>query len=250
MDVNVFYKTVFEDVLGLDVMGLESYYRELVELINRTTLLTFSDHVPCLYTTTIDPNDHRYVVSRERSHYGKEYYLKDATLERFNMPILDIVDCNWADTVRSGYFGEIVAAHQYDDVMSILMGAEQTYMTTLTDSAIPFKPYYDYRGGNIIYFRNIPDNTMVELVIKTKFPNLVSIPDAYMESFKTLAIYDIKIRLWNELKYLEDVVTPAGNMNLKINDWESAKQDREDWLKEFRIKTAPDRYGWMYFTIL
>lgn len=250
MDVNVFYKTVFEDTLGLDILGLESRFKELVELINRTTLLTFSDHIPCLYTTTVDPNDRRYVVSRERSHYGKEYYLNDETLERFNMPILDIVDANWADTVRSGYFGEVVAMHQYQDVMDILMGAEQTYQTTLIDTAIPFKPDYDYRGGNIVYFRNIPDNTMVELVIRTKFPNLVSIPDSYIESFKKLAIYDIKIKLWNELKYLEEVVTPAGNLNLKVNDWESAERDREDWLKEFRLKSMPDRLGWMYFTVL
>lgn len=250
MDVNVFYKTLFEDTLGLDVLGLESRFKDLVELVNRTTLLTFSDHIPCLYTTIVDPNDHRYVIGKERSHYGKEYYLNDETLERFNMPILDIVDANWADTVRSGFFGEIVQAHQYYDVMDMMIGAEQTYMTTLADSAIPFKPDYDYRGGNVIYFRNIPDNTLVELVIKTKFPNLVSIPDAYMESFKKLAAFDIKIKLWNELKYIEEVVTPAGNMNLKISNWESAEQDREEWLKDFRVKSAPDRFGWMYFTLL
>lgn len=250
MDVNNFYKSVFEDTLGLDVLGLEYTYRDLVELINRNTLYVFSDHIPCYYTTVIEPDDSRYVVGRERSHYGRECYIPDATMKKFNLPILELADVNWADTARSGYYGELVAAYQFSDVQSILMGSEQTYMTTMLDSAIPFKPYYNYRGGDVVYLRNIPQNTPVELVIRTKFPNLVSIPDNYREVFKTLALFDIKIKLWNELKYLEEIVTPAGNLNLKINDWESAERDREAWIREFKAKSAPDRYGATYFTIL
>ena len=43
MDVNNFYKEVFEDTLGLDVLGLESTYQNLVKLVETKTLITFSN---------------------------------------------------------------------------------------------------------------------------------------------------------------------------------------------------------------
>ena len=250
MNINVFYKSLFEDILGLDVMGLESRFQDLVELINRNSLYTFSDCIPCKYTTVINPFDPRFLLRREKSHYGRYCYIKDAVIERFNLPIFDIIDCNYADTARSGYYGEIVGANQINDFESIMIGAEQAYATLMSDSAIPFKPNYQYEGGNIVYLRNVPENTPVELVLRVPYPNIASIPDSYMETFRTLAEFDVKIKLWNELKYLEDIVTPAGNLNLKVSDWENAKQERADWLRQFRIDSGPDRYGEMYYTIL
>lgn len=65
----------------------------------------------------------------------------------------------------------------------------------------------------------------------------------------TLAKYDIKIYLWNQLKYMQDIVTPSGNLNLQISDWEGAEREREDYLKEFRQRAFPDRFVTKYFTI-
>lgn len=250
MDTNRLYQDTFEDKLGLDVLGLESRFKSLVELINRTTLPTFSEYIPCYYTRILDPSDERYVVSRDRSHYGTEYYLRDEVMERFNLPVLDFHDCNFSDLSRSGLYGEIIARNNARDVYSVLMGSVMTTANTLIDSAIPFKPVYTYRSGNTFYLRNIPNTGPVEIVIRTVFPNIVSIPDEYFSSFQQLAIYDIKIKLWSELKYIEDVVTPQGNLQLKINDWESADKDREDWLERFRGKSFPDRNGHIYFTVL
>ena len=65
-----------------------------------------------------------------------------------------------------------------------------------------------------------------------------------------LAKLDCKIYLWNQLKYLENIVTPVGNMDLKVSDWENADRERDDYLKELRTKSFPDRVLDKYFRIL
>ena len=54
MDVNNFYKEVFERTLGLDVLGLENTYQELVRLVESKTLITFSQYIPALYKFKLD----------------------------------------------------------------------------------------------------------------------------------------------------------------------------------------------------
>jgi hypothetical protein len=62
-----------------------------------------------------------------------------------------------------------------------------------------------------------------------------------------LAKYDVGIYLHNKLKYAEDVVTPAGNLNLKISDWESYSNQKEDYIKELLQLSFPDRVMKNYF---
>lgn len=250
MDINNFYKSLFEDTLGLDILGLESKFKELVELINRNTLFTFSDHIPCYYKLRLNPWDKNYIVDYDDTYYGIEFIIRDKNLKRFNLPILDVVECNYPDGYRNGYYGEIADPIRYGNIESILIGSEETYMRTMLDTALPFKPYYEYKGNDLIYFRNLPRQCELDITIKTVFPNIASIPEAYREKFKQLAMFDIKIKLWNELKYIEEIQTPSGNISLKISDWEGADKDRQDWLRDFRRESMPDRLGTMYFTIL
>ena len=66
-----------------------------------------------------------------------------------------------------------------------------------------------------------------------------------------LAIYDVKIKLWNELRYLEDIPLPVGgNLNLRINDWEGAFNERNDFIRDLRSKSLPDRVGTGWFHVV
>jgi hypothetical protein len=44
-------------------------------------------------------------------------------------------------------------------------------------------------------------------------------------------------------------VTPAGNLDLKIDDWDGASREREDYLKELRTRAFSDRVNVRYFKI-
>ena len=245
MNVNNFYREVFEDSLGLDVLGLENRFSDLVRLIERKTIMAFSNLIPATYRTVLDLADPHNIVKKEHHTLGVEYYIDDPVLDMFNLAILEVTHmepCNVGnrdpyDPDSSAYYSSLVASRQNMTLEGVMMGSQYTTNRTLIDSSIPFK-------------RNCSFNTCLELTLKVPWPNIVSIPEEYRETFITLAKLDIKIKLWNELRYMEDVVTPTGNLNLRVSDWESAEKEREEFLKELKLKSLPDRVGPSYFHIL
>lgn len=257
MNVNDFYQGLFEDTLGLDVYRLEGRYTELVRLIDRKTLKTFGNLIPAFYLTYIDLSDESHIVKKEHHTHGVEYYIDDPVLTKFRLPILGVESVQYNnvgnvdpyDPDSTAFYNSVYASRNNVTLEGVLMGSEYTYSRTLTDTALPYKRYNEFRGGRILYLENWGYTESVEVKIKTKWPNIVSIPEEYQETFTTLAKYDIQMKLWNELKYLEDVPTPTGNLQLRF-DWSGAERDREDFLKELRMKSLPDRVGAVYFHIL
>lgn len=259
MEVNQFYRELFEYTLGLDVLGLESRFRDLVRLVETKTLLTFGNYFPVRYNMLLDLNDDNLVVPKHHNTRGMEYFLHDDVLDKYNLPILGIDGIDYSnndptvdpyDPETSAFLSAMVANRNNITVESVLMGAEYTYNRTLTDFAIPYKRYHELRGSRVLYLENWAHGTQIELRIKTRYPNIVAIPEEYHDIFMTLAKYDVKIKLWNELKYLEDIVTPAGNINLKISDWDSADKDRDDYIRDLKSKTLPDRILDNYFRLV
>lgn len=257
MDVSLFYRDIFEYTLGLDVLGLEAQYRELVKLVDQKTLLAFSDKVPAYYLTYLDLSDESHIVKKEHHTKGVEYWIDDPVLDKFRLPILGIEDVHYNnvgavdpyDPDSTAYYNSILASRNNITLESVMFGSEYTRSSTTIDSALPYKRYKEFRGGRIMYLENWGYSGGVEIKLKTRWPNIVSIPEEYRETFTTLAKYDIQIKLWNELKYMEDVVTPQGNLQLRV-DWSNAEKDREDFLKELKLKSMPDRIGSSYFYIL
>lgn len=258
MNVNNFFRTLFEDMMGLDVLGLENKFTDLVKLIDRSTLVTFSNLVPAHYMSYLDLEDDTNIVRKDHHTLGVEYYINDSILDKFKLPVLGIdkITPNSVNAVdpfdpeSSAYYSSIIASRHNLTLEGVLMGSEYTYNRTLVDSAVPYKAYKELRGPRTLYLRNYTYSGVVELNLKVPWPNIVSIPEEYREILLSLAQFDIKIKLWNELKFMEDVVTPTGNLSLRVSDWESATKDREDYIRELQTKTLPDRTGPCYFQIL
>ena len=257
MDVQNFYKELFVDTLGLDVLGLEKQFPALVKLVETKSIVTFSNYIPALYRMYLDLTDKTNIIRNDQHTLGVEYYLSDPVLEKFNLPILGIekIDYNNVGQVdpydpnSTAYYSSIIASRNNITLESVLMGSEYTYNRPLTDFAFPWKRYHEYRGGNVLYLRNYAFGGTAEITIKTRFPNLVSIPEEYREIFIALAKFDVRIYLWNWLKYMTDIVTPSGNLDLRF-DWSDQEREREDYIKELRTKTLPDRVFSRYFTIV
>lgn len=258
MDVNLFYKELFEDTLGLDVLGLESRFPDLVKLVETKTLTALGNYIPIKYKMYLDLTDDSNIVRKDHQTLGVEYILRDPTLDKYHLPILDIIQIDYNnmndvdpyDPNSSAYYSSIIASRNNLTLESVLMGAEYTYNRTLTDFAMPWKRYHELRGSRVLYLRNYTFGGTAEITIKTRFPNIIAIPEEYREVVIQLAKFDVKIKLWNELKYLESIVTPSGNLDLKISDWETAERDREDFLRDLRTRSFPDRVMDSYFRIV
>ena len=260
MDVNAFFHTLFEQRLGLHAIGLEARYTELVKIIDRVTIPVFSDYIPAYYRTYLDLRDPHNLVKKEHATLGSTYYIDDPVLDMFNLQILGLEHMEPAnygnvdpyDPNSSAYYSAVIAQRNNIDLESVLMGSEYTYNRTLIDSSIPFKRYQSLVGPRTIYLRNWPLITAVEIILKVRWPNIASIPEEYREILLDLAMYDIEVYLWHELKYIEDIPIPQGTMSLRFN-WENADELRKDYLKELRRSSAPDRFAGeqgTYFKIL
>lgn len=257
MDFCNICKEIFEDVLGLHVMGMENRYKELVDLMNRKTLTIFSQYVPCRYYTYVELGHcEKDMIIEDRNRVGREYYLSDPVLDKFNLTITAVDKVVLAtgtqfDPEADNYYSSVITSRQNISVDSILLGAESTYGRNLADFSIPFKKYHEYRGNRVLFLQNYPFEGLVEVLCQTQWPNIASIPEEYHQIFTELAIYDIKIMLWNELKFLENIPLPSGgNMDLKINDWDSAYDSRKEFLRELRAQSLPDRIFSGYFKIV
>lgn len=253
-----FYEELFIHTLGLDVLGLESAFPKLVKIVETKTINTFSNYINAYYKTYLNLEDDKNIIRKDHVTLGVEYRIDDPVLQKFHLPILGVEQIDYSnnggvvdpfDPNSAEYYNSILASKLNLSLDNVLMGAEYTYNRTLTDFAMPWKRYFEYRGDNLLYLRNYAFGGTVEITVRTNWPNLASIPSEFYQEFMTLAKYDIKTALWLSLRYLESVVTPAGNLDLKISDWESAERDRDDYLKELRTRSFNDRVHTRYFKI-
>ena len=258
MNVRQFYDELFVQTLGLDVLGLESTFPTLVKVIDTKTILTFSNYVSASYRIYLNLEDEKNIIRKDHVTLGVEYRIDDPVLQKFHLPILGVEQIDYSnnggvvdpfDPNSAEYYNSILASKLNLSLDNVLMGAEYTYNRTLTDFAMPWKRYFEYRGNNVLYLRNYAFGGTVEITVRVPFPNLASIPQEYYFDLMTLAKFDVKCYLWSSLKYIEDIVSPAGNLNLKVSDWDSAERDREEFLKELRTRSFPDRVGIKYFQI-
>lgn len=257
MNTNQFYRELFEQNLGLDSLGLEDRCSELVKIVDSTTLLAFGNLIPIKYLHYLDLTDTSKIVKKEQHTLGVEYYIDDPVLDKFHLPILGIEkieynnvgDVDPYDPDSTAYYNSVITSRQNLTLESVLFGSEYSYQRVLSDSAMPFKRYHELRGQRVLYLKNYAIQGTVEVTLKTRWPNVVSIPEEYHEDFLHLATLDCKIKLWNDLAYLANIVTPEGNLELNF-DWSNAEQERSDFLRELRTRSFPDRTGPMYFQIL
>ena len=64
-------------------------------------------------------------------------------------------------------------------------------------------------------------------------PSLSTIPPGAMTHLRQLAILDIEEYLYNKMKRITDLETGVGTINLRIDNWENAGQEKRDLLKEW-----------------
>lgn len=64
--------------------------------------------------------------------------------------------------------------------------------------------------------------------------NLSTVTPTMWESFYELALIDIKRFLYGTLKHYTDIQTAYGTINLRIDEWQNAEQDRKELVERWR----------------
>lgn len=64
-------------------------------------------------------------------------------------------------------------------------------------------------------------------------PSLATVPPGAMTHLRQLAILDIEEYLYGKMKRLDSLDTGVGNINLRIDNWESAANEKKDLLRDW-----------------
>lgn len=215
--------------LKLGLMNIASPMENLDEtiiwVIQNVSLPVFSTYHPYKQSITINTND------LERLDKGGTYeaYL----LPEFkNMKLLYVFDVRYDETCLSGlgYYGggfPLLGGSTINQAMLANAGAG------LASYMIP-KMTFKWDPPRKLYVYNAYSSTKV--VIDMGFEHdksLATIEDSAFESFFKLALLDVKENLYPTYKQYTDLQTAYGNINIKIDDWADAENERKELINQW-----------------
>lgn len=249
------YLELFEDEMGLDTMGLTMYYPQLIETIQKRTLPVFSELFPCIYPYIMDPRDNSKKIPDKYGGSTIEFRIEDHVLDDFGLKVMghgQFYPAYEKKEYDSGYNTMYLGGMQSygNSFETILLGSIENSTRSVMRQAIGMNPVCELKGPKLLALKHLPDFSPYIIELLVTYPGVNSIQETFKRYFLNLAKFDVGIFLYAKLKYVEDVITPAGNLNLKISDWESYPRDKEDYIKELRSISFPDRVLNSYFTAI
>lgn len=228
--------------LGIYTIALpfENPDEVIKDVIQNITLRTFSTYAP--YYEKFRFNLKNLEKLEKNSNY-ETYLLPDIFSER---ELLFIRDVKYDDTTLAGigYWGggiPILRGNFLNQAM--LSNASKP----LVDKMIP-KITFKYEHPRKVTLWNVfsSSNVVFELAFMQD-KSLASITPTQEESFFQLALLDVKDMLYQTLKHYSDIQSAYGNINLKLDDWQSAAADRkaliDEWDNVYHIDVIPFTYA-------
>ena len=133
--------------------------------------------------------------------------------------------------LADGYIDPIYIGNElnYEDLITAQASAN------LLSMAIP-SVTFDFHPPNKIEIYNSGlsfDNRFKVTVALEHSENLTTIPKTSWTSFSKLATLDVKKFLYDNLKLYSNLQTAYGNIDLKIDDWSNAEQERNDLINQW-----------------
>lgn len=228
MDINKFMKKIIRR-LGLSSLNLEKYYPLIKETLMEDTLSVFSEFFPYPYMMKVDLSE----MESELAHDGSRiYYLRDEFLEKNNLEIISVMAVDGASSMMD--YNAPLQRFNVDEM--ILEAAASNIRSGLNISLRSF----EFMPPNRLKLRGYNGTENLRISVKIPYPNFGAVPQSVGLNMEKLAIYDIQIVLYNELKHYENLETADGNIDLKISDWSDAESRRDDLIELFRNKAFPN----------
>ena len=107
---------------------------------------------------------------------------------------------------------------------------------------------WDFQGPRTVYIYNcLASHSLIFEFMMEHDPSLMSIPATAEESFFKLALLDVKKSLYSIVKHYNNIETVYGNIDLKIDDWADADNQRTEllnqWDDNYHLDRAQTTYG-------
>lgn len=217
--------------MDLGVYGLSLPFdnpdEALRNVIKIKTLPTFSQFSPQYMTFTIDTNELE--QHDDGTYQSKVFTIPDMFGDRDILYVrsLDVDTSELAD----GYVDPIYIGNElnYEDLISAQASAN---LLSLAIPSVTFK-FYPPNKLEIFNAGLSFDNKFKVTVALEHSENLTTIPKTSWTSFMKLATLDVKKFLYDNLKLYGNLQTAYGNIDIKIDDWANAEQERNDLVNQW-----------------
>lgn len=196
------------------------------EIIQTVTLRTFSTYAPYYEKFRFKLRELKCI---EKNSNYETYLLPDVFSEREIMFVRS-VEYDESTVTGTGYWGGgIPMLHGNILNQAMLANAGMPLVNKLVPK-ITFK--YDH-PRKVTLWNVYSSSCLVFDIALSQDKSLASITPTQEESFFTLALLDVKDMLYQSLKHYNDVQSAYGNINMKLDDWANAAQDRKQLLDEW-----------------
>ena len=229
--------------LDLGIYGIslpiENLDDMIVDIIKDITRPVFSLYCPMLQTMYLDL---RKLEKLEKTASYEAYLLPEFQGRK----ILDIKDIRYDDRSLTGmgYWGGTIPM-LHDGLTTQLMLSNAAM--NLVNLGLP-RLTWDFQGPRTVYIYNcIASNSLIFEFRMEHDPSLMSIPATAEESFFKLALLDVKRSLYGMVKHYNNIETVYGNIELKIDDWADADNQRTEllnqWDDSYHLDLAQTMWG-------
>lgn len=197
----------------------------ITQIITDITLPVFSVYHPLKEIIRLKTNDLELLENRDNYYV---YLLPDFKTRE----LLYVFDVQYDETSLSGlgYYGggfPIMSGNFLHQAM--IANAS----TNLSNSMIP-KITFHYEHPRKLYLYNLYASNYLRLELGFEHDkSLASIEETARESFIELALLDVKENLYPTLKQYSEINSAYGNINLKLDDWANAENDRKELLSKY-----------------
>lgn len=224
-------------VLPADEIGSPKQY--MMEILKDETLPSLDIIYPRLYSCTVDPSNLIEVTDDQHSGY-KTFRIPPELTE--GLDIMGIKSCNpvKGGNINTGFpytagYGGLInytnkyGRHSSSSIYEQVMSAQLAYADAQLVGSVTNSYRCKFYPPNILLISEPYRSSLLNITFLLKNdPHLISIPDTAYEAIKRLFILDIKRTIWNEYSILNQVETPYGTIDLKIDDWSNAESERNE----------------------
>lgn len=216
--------------MDLGIYGLSLPFEDVNQIIMETirlkTIPTFSQFIPDKLRVDLDIN----AMTVIKANYEESIYeLPDVFGDRRIIGVLNIRPRN---KLLGSTFLSPMQIDSVDIYNSFMMSQANADLYSAVAPPFTFK----FEQPNVLYLYNmntIATEITVDIMLE-HMPNLSTIKNTTWESFNELALIDIKKMLFNSMKHYREMQSAYGNINLRIDDWENADNERKELIEKWR----------------
>lgn len=215
-------------IYGL-ALPIDNLDQLIIDIITDITLPVFSRYCPFEQIIPIDMNDLEKRNARLAKNASYEEYLLPDFQER---KLLSIKDIYYDDRSLSGmgYWGGTTPM-LHSGLTNQMMLANAS--VPLLAMSLPKMNFWFEAPRTVRIFNCIASHLLMFDMLFEHDKSLGSITPTSEESFFNLAILDVKENLYGLVKHYTTVRTVIGEIELKIDDWADAANERKDLLNQW-----------------